>query len=114
MYVYTIDDRPTLKQLNRHVLPQACVVWKNLGLEFLSADKILVIQANNPGDVQSCCNEMFKLWLQRDTKASWDKLINALRIVGLFVLADEIERRFAVGRFYVRVRSLCKLSFVLS
>jgi len=94
------NDKPTLKQLNRHVRPDAATHWKDLGIELLSAEKISVIKCNDPGDVNACCTEMFNAWLRQDTQASWIKIVNALRApsVELFVLAAKIEREFISGR----------------
>ena len=79
----------------------------------LSADKIDVINHNNPGNVENSCTEMFKIWLREDTEASWVKLVNALRApsVGLHVLADEIERKFVYGRLLC-IFILCNCSAV--
>jgi len=76
-------------------------------VELLSADQLDIIHYNNPGDSENCCTEMFKSWLREDTEASWIKIVYALKAtsVGLYVLADEIERRFVLGRFSVQLYS---------
>ena len=50
------------------------------------------ISANNRGDVIQCCSSMFSLWLERQPKASWKQLIEALTKIKLNQLASEIEK----------------------
>ena len=44
----------------------------------LSEETLLIIQANNPLNVEGCCNAMLSKWLQVDTDASWRKLFIAI------------------------------------
>ena len=69
--------------------------WKDLGMELLdvgSNDALDVIKNSN-SDVTECCSAMFKLWLDRDPKASWEKLIQALKEIQLNFLATQIESK---------------------
>ena len=55
--------------------------WQDLGIQLLQekdTDKLDVIQANHPNKVEDCCDEMFQYWLEVDTEANWNKLIDAL------------------------------------
>ena len=103
MLLYCIapaNECPEDKYLNRHVIPKvaaACAyqpdVWHTLGIELLGQDGIAqldVIKANNC-DVTKCCSVMLTLWRQRQTKASWNQLIEALKELKLNRLAAEIE-----------------------
>ena len=65
--------------------------WKDLGDELIPDGEAAVstIAANNKGDVTSCCVLMFDKWLERDPKASWKQLIEALNIIGLGTLATQ-------------------------
>ena len=68
--------------------------WSNLGVQLLQeqyADKLDIIQENHRGDIERCCTEMLKHWLNVDTKASWDKLIDALEKIGQNSLAEKIK-----------------------
>ena len=71
--------------------PQA---WKDLGIELMpdSAAELSTISANS-NNVVTCCSSLFSLWLERQPKASWRQLIEALKNTGLENLATEIEGR---------------------
>ena len=93
------DDRPHLQYLNKHVREQvgakSAHTWKDLGMELLgvgSNDALEVIKNSN-SDVTDCCSAMFKLWLDRDPKASWEKLLQALKEIQLNFLATQIESK---------------------
>ena len=89
--------------MNRHVIKEvaaACAyqpdVWRDLGIELLGQDGIAgldVIKANNTDSVTKCCSKMLSLWLQRQTEASWNQLIEALMQVKLNRIAKEIKKR---------------------
>jgi len=44
----------------------------------LPDSKMNIIQANNPNNVQRCCNEMLAEWLKVDLDPSWKKLLDAI------------------------------------
>jgi len=95
-YLIGNHDTLTLLNLNNYVRPEAASQWRDLGMQFLNESKLDIIEKNLPGDVESCCTEVFKIWLKEDTEASWAKIVNALRApsVELYKLADDIEKRF--------------------
>ena len=72
--------------------PQA---WKDLGIELLGDENsdALDVLKNNNSDVMSCCSAMFQLWLKRQPTASWSQLIQALRQLQLYLLADQVESK---------------------
>jgi len=87
-------DRPALKLLNKHVRKDVSSKWHDLGLELLEQEdeqKLHEIKMNNPKDASECCKEMFQLWLEKCSNASWNQLIQALREVELSSLASKIE-----------------------
>ena len=87
-------DRPALKLLNKHVRKDVSSKWHDLGLELLEQEdeeKLNEIETNNPNDVSKCCKEMFQLWLRKCTNATWNQLIQALKMVELNNLAVKIE-----------------------
>lgn len=97
----TVDDRPEVVFLYRHVRKQLCAsgaeMWKNLGVELLGDTNALeIIKLSNSNDVQSCCSAMFRLWLERGTTASWRQLINALKQLQLNYLANQIESKLII------------------
>jgi len=68
--------------------------WHDLGLELLEQEdeqKLHGIKINNPKDANECCKEMFQLWLEKCSNASWNQLVQALREVELNNLATKVE-----------------------
>ena len=47
----------------------------------------------------TCCRKMFSKWLNTDELASWDKLMEALRIVQLNNVASDIEQMLLQGEY---------------
>ena len=89
-------DRPALKYLNKYVRKgvSSNYKWYDLGVELLEQEdeeKLYTIKTNHPNDGSECCNEMFHLWLTKSTKATWNQLIQALRVVELNHVADKIS-----------------------
>ena len=54
-----------------------------------SVDRLNVIKTKK--DVTQCCSAMFSLWRERQPKASWNQLIEAMKEVKLDTLADGIK-----------------------
>ena len=67
--------------------------------DLVESRQLEIIQANGPGDVTKCCNEMFAKWLESDTSASWKQLITALQSPGiqLNTVADHIQKMLLKG-----------------
>ena len=85
---------PDLKQL-KHVMRNETgftVKWYDIGLELLGSHAAIldVIKENNPKDVDKCCTEMFKEWLESKPNANWDQLIATLNAIGLNTAAENI------------------------
>ena len=100
MLITAVDDRPEIRFLNRHVKEQLCAsgaeVWKNLGIELMiHSNELEIIHLNN-SDMKSCCSAMFRLWLERQTDASWRQLIEALRQLQLNHLASQIGAKLGL------------------
>ena len=88
-------DRPALKFLNRHVRDHVYSKWHDLGLELLEQEDeetLNQIKRNNPNDDWECCNEMFQLWLRKCDTATWDQLIQALRVLYFYHVTAKIQR----------------------
>ena len=80
--------------MNRHVRKKVTFKWFDLGLELLEPEDehmLLIIQSNNPNDVDECCRQMFQFWLNKCTNATWNQLIQALKEIELNSLATTIE-----------------------
>lgn len=72
--------------------------WYELGIELLNANQSshLDVIAANDHDVIKCCYAMFRYWLESHPKASWKKLVHALKAegVGENYEASIIESKF--------------------
>ena len=69
--------------------------WYDLGVVLLNPrfqNELTIIEEDNRNDTSTCCRKMFSKWLNTDELASWDKLIEALRIVQLNNVAKVIEQ----------------------
>ena len=74
--------------------------WRKLGIELLQekyTDKLNVIQADHPNKVEDCCDKMFQYWLEVDTEANWNKLIDALEHIHQNATAAEIRQDILIG-----------------
>ena len=98
-----MDDRPEVKYLNRHVKENICAagpeVWLDLGVELLQQKDVIALKAiknAHKTELAMCCSEMFKLWLERQPKASWRNLIDALKQIHQNKLAFSIEDLLSV------------------
>ena len=95
--LHTVDDRPEEKYINRHVKENICAagpeVWLDLGIELLQKEHIAALKTikSNVSDCTVRCSEMFALWLERQPKASWRNLIDALKQIHQKQLASNIE-----------------------
>ena len=97
--VCTGSNRPTLKDLNHHVVKQAAHRWRNLGEELLDDYQFeiimldIVMKAHHPDD-DTRCFMVLDGWLETTPYPSWNQLIRALRrpTVQLDSLADQLEK----------------------
>jgi len=87
-------DPPVSKDLLIHVIPYAADQWYNLGLLLLEPkdeNYLKIIEADTRNDARTCCRKMFSKWLTTDKLASWDKVIEALTLIGLNNVASNIK-----------------------
>ena len=101
--VYTGSDRPSLKDLYDHVVPNVADKWEDLGVQLLRPDQektLDIIAADCSHDVVSCCKRLLKKWLDTSTNATWNELIRALRrpSVELDCLANQLEQMLSIKR----------------
>ena len=95
-----------------------------MGLELLDSkyeNELDAIEADTKNDgVATSCRKMFNKWLNTDELASWGKLIEALRIVKLNIVANAIEQLLLQGEYYLstfrpgKVDSLFPISYFLN
>ena len=95
-------EQPALKYLHGHVKPNITDKWFDIGMQLFDVGDETVlntIQNNNFGDANKCTAEMLKLWLERNSDANWNQLIQTLRmpVIGLNSLALKIENMLTKG-----------------
>jgi len=88
-----------MRDLVVHVIPYAADQWCELGLLLLEQKyenylKMIEADTKNSG---ACCRKMFDKWLTTDKLASWDKVIEALTLIGLNNVANDIEQLLGKG-----------------
>ena len=72
-------DRPKLKDLYKLVTPCYAAQWEDIGVYLdIEPGHLSIIRANHPGDVEGCCKDLWKKWLELDPDATWDKLFAAI------------------------------------
>ena len=93
-----VNDCPNDQYLNKYVREKVCAAgtnkWRDLGIVLMGQDAAFgldVIKVDCPNNVKECCSRMFTEWRQKDPKASWRILIDALKEVQLTQLASELE-----------------------
>ena len=83
LYYHTGDDRPCMKDLNRHIVEQQAAQWERLGLELGLKDyniaNISKDNEHNPNRSTACCRAMLEQWLKKIPSATWGKLDDAIK-----------------------------------
>ena len=91
LYV-TGDGRPSHTLLKRYTKSIA-MQWSKLGIDLLGEnEEFKIIMEKYSNDDEKCCSEMFRLWLDRDPKASWNQLIKSLSKINLETLVKQIKQ----------------------
>ena len=95
LFYYYVTDLTRLKRIMRHETG-VTVKWYDIGVELLSGNIVALdeIQAKYSSDVNKCCTEMFKKWLQHNPVANWDQLASVLSEVKLNTAAENIKGEF--------------------
>ena len=79
-YYHTGDDRPDIKDLNRHIFQQQAAQWERLGIELGLKDyQIAYISKDNTNSSVTCCRVMLQKWLNIEPSATWGKLDDAIK-----------------------------------
>ena len=96
--MYVGASKPTIQLLMKY-RDKIAPYWQDLGIELLqeNTDKLNVIQADHPNEVEVCCNKMFQYWLEVDTDANWNKLIDALEHIHQNTTAAKIREDNLIG-----------------
>jgi len=94
-------DRPALRDVRNYVIPSVANHWYDLGLQLLDPkyeNELNIIEADKD-DTKTCCRKMFNKWLNTDKLACWDKVIEALTVIGLDKVASDIQQLLGQGKF---------------
>ena len=99
-------SRPSMKDLNKHVIPLVAPRWYDLGLELLETKherELDIIETNYRNDAVTCCRKMFSKWLETQSgdSASWDQLIQAVKSIEVNNVANDIEQLLLQGEYVI-------------
>jgi len=87
------SDRPSIRDINIFVVPAVYGFQYSISLQLFGVNnRYRPIKVDNDKNPEEKCTEMFDQWLLTERKATWDKVIAALRAVNLYSTADEVER----------------------
>ena len=92
-------SKPTIKQLQRHVVPRVAAKYYEVGIELYKDDDVHhldTIQKSCAMDYTKGCTDMFKFWLGTYGAATWDRLIKGLKAPGLQLNAIAQDIKIAV------------------
>ena len=95
VFYYYVTGLARLKRIMRHETG-VTAEWYDIGLELLDGNIVALdeIMAKYSSDVNKCCTEMFKKWLQYSPEANWDQLALVLSEIGLNTAAENIISEF--------------------
>ena len=89
---------PTLTLRNVLNAIREVTEWRLLGDQLnINAAKIRQIEIDNRGQVADCRRELIQYWLQSDQSCSWERLVDALRTIGIReyeVLTEQIRTTY--------------------
>ena len=87
---------PTLKELTNAL--KSVSDWHSLGVNLdLYGSELATIDRNHCGDNTRCKTEMLSRWLENTTYPSWEAVVQALRLMGAYAVADTIQRKYATS-----------------
>ena len=79
MFSSVLNSTPVLKDLCRVITPDYAAHWKVIGaLLGLPTTCLDATETENPTNLQWCCNNMLKMWLARNTDATWKDVLAAV------------------------------------
>ena len=90
-----MSDRPSTLRL-QHILiavTDVATEWHDLGIHLGLPESILKLIGSSP-DIEGHLRMMVSKWLDYDSEASWDKLANALNIMGKNTIATNIRSKY--------------------
>ena len=110
------NSRPELKDLYNLITPQYAAHWKVIGtLLGIAQGNLNVIEHTFPTNFPWCCNKLMETWLERDTNASWEKIIqviNSPAVTTLTTANTTAAINFQQGNIINTVILLCIVNVV--
>ena len=92
IYTCILELKPTEVYLSRLFIEGYAIKWREIGLELnLTTAELDNIQVDHPNEVKERCRTMLKVWLQRDTEASWGKLLIAIQNADIYRPSPSIK-----------------------
>ena len=100
-------SKPTLKMLQRHVIPYVASRWFELGLELFDEEEehmLNNIESTYKDNTDKCCLEMFRKWSMAHNNGTWSQIVEALKSPGvkLAAVADKLEKNL-IGNVYSHI-----------
>ena len=79
MFYSVLNSQPKLKDLYNLITPKYAAHWRVIGT-LLDIEKGILdaIEGGYPTNIPWCCNKLLETWLERDTNATWKKLIEVI------------------------------------
>ena len=94
-----------MKDLENHVIPSVCPMWREVGIQLDLDVTILNVIDEEYTKLARKCSRMFEEWLKQDVDASWSAVLNA---------CTRVKENLASGpdesRTKDHVEALCQLS----
>ena len=87
---------PTLKELTNAL--KFVSNWHLLGINLdFSGPALATIERDYPGDNTRRKTEMLSRWLENTTSPSWEAVVQALRLMEAYAVADTIQRKYVTS-----------------
>ena len=100
--IFSIGNRPSLSELHHLIIPgqkevkviqEVSTRWKKLALELGFELSVVESIGSRYSDSEEDCELMLRKWLMRqDGTVSWEVLMTALENIGLYSIADDLEK----------------------
>ena len=62
-----------------------------------------MIAADHPHSVQECCKNMFEKWLETQENANWKQILEAIKNIELYHIADKLEKYLQGKKYKLRM-----------
>ena len=85
-----LNSQPKLKDLYNLITPEYAAHWKVIGTLLGIKKGILdAIEVAFPTNIPWCCNKLLETWLERDTNATWKKIIEEINspVMGALIIS---------------------------